>query len=327
MAQARPLTHINPVYEGYFADPFAWRYGERYFAIGTGAQEAFHQPQDKIFPILTSTDFLSWEFAGNALCRPDPELGTTFWAPAVAFSAGTFYLYYSVGQGDQAHHLRVAAASAPEGPYIDLGKPLLERSAAPFAIDPHPFQDIDGHWYMFYACDFLDSTGGARPGTALMVAAMNNMTELASSGRVVLRARSDWQRFQASRSMYGSVWDWHTLEGPCVVRHESLYYCFYSGGRWENESYGVDYGVGLTVLGPYSDGGNEGGARVLRTRPGRRLGPGHNSHVVGPDGAEYLVYHAWNEAMTLRRMCIDKLVWTPEGPRCPGLSPDFELDV
>ena len=37
----------------------------------------------------------------------------------------------------------------------------------PFAIDPHPFQDADGRWYLFYATDFLDTEGGARAGTAL----------------------------------------------------------------------------------------------------------------------------------------------------------------
>jgi beta-xylosidase len=319
MAEATPyLTHINPVYEGYFADPFVWRHEDVYFAVGTGANEASHQPQERIFPVLRSNDFLHWQLVGNALSRPDLSLGTTFWAPAVAFCEGTFFLYYSVGHGDQGHQLRTAAAAAPEGPYLDVGHALLEPSSTPFAIDPHPFQDIDGQWYMFYACDFLDASPGARPGTALMVRQMNSMTELASNSHVVLRARSDWQRFEAARQMYGRVWDWHTLEGPCVVRHGSLYYCFYSGGRWENESYGVDYGVALSPVGPYSDAGNEAGPRVLSTKPGRCLGPGHNSHVIGPDGAEYLVYHAWNEEMTLRRICIDRLVWTPTGPRCPG---------
>jgi len=309
------LVHVNPVYQDYFADPFVWRHDNVYFAVGTGPNESAHRPEDRVFPILRSMDFLRWEHVGNALVRPDPALGTTFWAPAVAFSSGTFYLYYSVGHGDKSHQLRVAAAVTPEGPYVDLGTPMLDPCATPFAIDPHPFQDVDGQWYMFYACDFLDSYQAARPGTALMVRRMITMSQVSKFGHVVLRARSDWQRFEAGRPMYGAFWDWHTLEGPCVVRHNSLYYCFYSGGRWENESYGVDYGIALTPLGPYSDAGNEAGPRVLKTTPGCRLGPGHNSHVIGPDGAEYLVYHAWNSDMTIRRMCIDKLTWTAEGPR------------
>jgi len=83
-----------------------------------------------------------------------------------------------------------------------------------------------------------------------MVARMKQMDELENEGRVVLRARSDWQRFQANRLMYGRFWDWHTLEGPCARKHEGRYYCFYSGGRWETENYGVDYGIADNVLGP-----------------------------------------------------------------------------
>jgi GH43 family beta-xylosidase len=119
--------------------------------------------------------------------------------------------------------------------------------------------------------------------------------------------------------MYNGVYDWHTLEGPCVRKHEGRYYCFYSGGRWETEDYGVDYGIADRITGPYSDAGNENGPRVLRTIPDRVFGPGHNSIVVGPDGeTEYVVYHAWGSDRSARRMCLDKLIWTPEGPRCNG---------
>ena len=122
--------------------------------------------------------------------------------------------------------------------------------------------------------------------------------------------------FAADRPMYGARYDWHTLEGPCVRRHDGRYYCFYSGGRWESDAYGVDYAVGDHVLGPYSDAGSEDGPRVLRSAPGALIGPGHNSIVVGPDGvSEHLVFHAWDAAMRTRRMFIDRLVWTAEGPR------------
>ncbi|RYG19514.1 glycoside hydrolase, partial [bacterium] len=57
-------------------------------------------------------------------------------------------------------------------------------------------------------------------------------------------------------------------------------------------------------------------ARVLRTVPGRVIGPGHNSVVRGPGAVDYVVYHAWDTALSARRLCIDRLDWTPEGPRC-----------
>jgi beta-xylosidase len=315
-------TYTNPVYSGYFADPFAWEHQGKYYAIGTGAPEAAGEV-DKIddpcvFPLLYSEDFVTWQFAGHALMRPGPALGDSFWAPEVAYCDGIFYLYYSVGFEDKNHQLRVATSDRPLGPYQDIGKPLLQTDPYPFAIDPHPFQDDDGQWYLFYACDFLDTEAGARVGTALMVDRLKHMTQLAGESKLVLRARADWQRFLADRPMYGGIYDWHTLEGPCVRKHEGRYYCFYSGGRWETENYGVDYGIADTVMGPYSDAGNEAGPRVLRSIPGQILGPGHNSIVVSPDQEEYIVYHAWNQLGTQRQMHLDKLVWTPEGPRCLG---------
>uniref|UniRef100_B8HTF9 Glycoside hydrolase family 43 n=1 Tax=Cyanothece sp. (strain PCC 7425 / ATCC 29141) TaxID=395961 RepID=B8HTF9_CYAP4 len=312
-------TYTNPVYRGYFADPFVWKHAGVYYAIGTGAAEATGQNLATVFPLLRSADFLNWEFAGHALPRPEASLGDNFWAPEIAFAAGQFYLYYSVGHGDKNHQLRVAVSDSPLGPYTDLGHALIDPQCCAFAIDPHAFQDEDGQWYLFYACDFLDTENGVRAGTALMVDRLLGMTRLAGEARVVLRARSDWQRFLANRPMYGGIYDWHTLEGPCVRKYGNRYYCFYSGGCWETENYGVDYGVAEAVMGPYSDQGNEAGPRVLRTVPDRVLGPGHNSIVLGPDDqTEYLVYHAWGVDRQARQMCVDQLIWTAAGPRSPG---------
>ena len=316
-------THYNnPVYPDYFADPFVWQHQGVYYAIGTGSAEAAGQVDEshdpRVFPLLKSDDLFNWQFAGNALLRPDPALGDNFWAPEIAYHEGTFYLYYSVGHEDKNHQLRVASSLEPLGPYQDVGEPLVDPETCPFAIDPSPFQDDDGQWYLFYAQDFLDTEDGVRAGTALVVDRLLTMTNLAREARVILRAKHDWQRFLANRPMYGAVYDWHTLEGPCIRKHENRYYCFYSGGRWETESYGVDYGVAEQVMGPYSDAGNQSGPRVLRSISGYVLGPGHNSMAVSLDGQDYMIYHAWDKEMKARRMCIDRLLWTEVGPRCQG---------
>lgn len=317
------LTYTNPVYPDYFADPFVWQYEGLYYAIGTGPAEAAGEVEEmaqrRIFPLLQSDNLVNWQFAGNALLRPDPALGDNFWAPEVAYCDGTFYLYYSVGHGDKNHQLRVATSPHPLGPYQDTGQPLIDPATCPFAIDPSPFEDDDGQWYLFYAQDFLDTEGGVRAGTAVVVDRLQTMTQLAGEAQVVLRARHDWQRFLIDRPMYDGVYDWHTLEGPCVRKHDHRYYCFYSGGRWETENYGVDYGVADRVMGPYLETDTTAGPRVLRSIPSQVLGPGHNSIVAGADGqTEYLVYHAWDTNMQARRMCLDLLLWTPDGPRCQG---------
>ncbi len=311
------MRYTNPVYPAYFADPFVWRSGGEYFAVGTGPQEAAGQVERSVFPLLRSRDLVHWEDAGRALVRPDVD-GDTFWAPEIAYADGRFYLYYSVGHADKDHQLRVATSASPGGPYEDQAA-LTNVADVPFAIDPHPFRDDDGRWYLFHARDFLDVGADTRAGTALVVHELETMTRMAHDGRTVLRAHYDWQLFKADRLMYGRRFDWHTLEGPFVIKHGGRYVCLYSGGCWETDTYGVDYGVADHVLGPYDDRGAENGPRVLRTVPGRVLGPGHCSVVRAPDDRTLmLVYHAWDADMRARTMRIDPLRFTEDGPRCEG---------
>lgn len=306
-----------PVHDTYLADPFVWRHGQEWFAVGTGAPAAAGDTRREplVFPLLRSTDFVHWSAHGRALVRPDAALGDAYWAPEVAHHDGVFHLYYSVGFGERRHHLRVATSREPAGPYRDTGVALTDPDSCPFAIDPHPFQDVDGAWYLFSARDFLDADGSVRAGTALVVQRLETMTRLApGEPTVVLRAHHEWQRFRADRLMYGARFDWHTLEGPCVVRRRGRYWCLYSGGCWETERYGVDYATAASVAGPYDDRGGTVGPRVLSTCVGLR-GPGHATVVAGPDGSDHLAFHAWDAAGRVRRMFLRPLVWTSDGPR------------
>ena len=301
-------TFTNPVYPGYFADPFVMEHRGRYYAYGTGVESR----TAPIFEILGSDDLVSWEPIGHALAPRNGLADGDHWAPEVAERDGTFFMYFSIGVADTGHRIRMATAERPEGPF------RIEKHALtpdePFAIDPHPFRDADGEWYLFYARDRLD---GQRVGTSLTVDRLVDMDRLAGEPVPVLSASADWQLFEAERPMYGAVYDWHTLEGPFVVKRSGRYWCFYSGGAWTNATYGVSYGVADSPLGPFHEP-EASGPSILRSRPGELEGPGHNSIVRGPDGADYLVYHAWDRAHTGRRMCIDRLDWGPDGPTTAG---------
>lgn len=312
------LSHITPVYSEYFADPFVWRHEEFYYAVGT-SPAGTDQSKANRFALLRSSDLIQWESLGHALISVDAELGNDYWAPEVAYNDGLFYLYYSVGHGDKGHHIRVAISANPAGPYRDTGSPLTDLSRLPFAIDASPFQDDDGQWYLFYARDFLDREDGNRAGTAIVMDRLLDMTRLAGKEKVVARAKYDWQRFMSNRPIYDSVYDWHTLEGPVVRKHNGQYYCFYSGGCWQNDTYGVDYVVADKVTGPYQYVGDSSRPRVLRTIPNKLIGPGHNS-IVTDNVINYIVYHAWDQSHTARRMHIGELAWESEGPRAivPG---------
>jgi beta-xylosidase len=310
ISDAALATYTNPVYPQYFADPFVLEVDGRYYAYGTG-QSSFQN--GRVFEVLESDDLVHWQSLGGAL-EPLGVEYRDYWAPEVARHDGRFYMYYSAGVGDAGHRLRVAVSDHPEGPFVDSGVVLTGDD--PFSIDANPFQDDDGHWYLFYARDFLE---GERVGTALAVDRLSDMTRLSGQPTTVLRASNDWQLYARDRPMYGGVHDWHTLEGPFVVKRGGRYYCFYSGGAWPEPSYGVSYAVADHPLGPWHEPQADG-PTVLRTIPGRVIGPGHNSVVTGPDGRDYLVYHAWDVEKTGRRMCIDALEWTPEGPVTSGPS-------
>lgn len=312
------MTYQNPVWPGYFADPFVLRHGADYYAYGTG-QSLEHDASGRAraFRILRSRDLAAWEPAGAALEVPADRSDHSFWAPEVAEHEGRFYCYYSSAPPghDELHRLRVAVADSPLGPFRDHGAVLPESEG--FCIDANPFHDLrDGAWYLFFARDYFED----RVGTGLSVVRLTpDLLRSADTPRAVLRANADWHIYERNRDLYGRRWAaWHTVEGPCVVAHGRRYYCFYSGGNWQTRDYGVSYAVADHPLGPWEHA-SENEPIVLRERDGEALGPGHNSYIVGPDGqTEFLVYHAWDQQRSARRLCIDRLAWTEHGPRCLG---------
>lgn len=298
------LSYTNPVWDGYLADPHVIFTNGYYYAYGTGRTD-----DGKQFPVLRSGDFASWQFVAGALQPLKTPALKDYWAPEVAERDGKYYLYYA---GDM--KMRVAVSDRPEGPFVDAGKLLFPELE--FSIDGHPFFDPVSHkWYLFFAKDFFDQ----RPGTALAVVELaDDMISTKGKTHTVIRAFSDWQIYQRNRHWYDRDWQaWHTIEGAAVVYRDGRYYCFYSGGNWQTPRYGVGCGVSDTITGPYVDPWSKDSASVLSTIPGKLIGPGHNSVILGPDNETYfMVYHSWNQQRTARQMCIDPIVWTQNGPKC-----------
>jgi len=301
-----------PVWSGYLADPFAFEVNGTYYMIGTGSSLSAEQTT---FPSLVSYDLITWTHIGDVLhVTKQSDQPSSYWAPEIAEKDNVFYLFYSVGFDDKKHRLRVASSTSPLGPYNDSQSiELTDVTKLSFAIDPHPFHDkTDGEWYLFYSRDFLDTNNDYRVGTGIVVDRLiNNMTQLSGNETVVLRAKHDWQLFERNRSIYDHIYDWHTLEGAATWQQESgIYICFYSGGNWQNTSYGVDYGISYSSpMGPYAeDSTNQ--ARITHSIEGIIIGPGHNSIILGRDRqTTYIVYHAWNEARTIRSPYVSQLNW------------------
>jgi beta-xylosidase len=312
----------NPVYSGDMPDPSVRRLGNAYYAFGTTGGKRL--PDGRIFTMLRSTNLVDWQELGGALVPPSENRRYQYWAPEITEDRGKYYLYYSMGGvEDESFSIRVGVSDRPEGPYVDNGKALVDCETNRFTIDPFPFKDDDGQWYLFYACNFPFETGNMHAGTGIAVDRLVDMTKLGCDRKVVLRATHDWTLYESNRWMevYGKKFNWHTIEGPCVLKHDGKIYCLYSGANWQTPRYGLDFAVASNPLGPYSGAGDS--ARVLHGVPGKVRGPGHNSVVTGPDGkTQYVLYHAWDAGMKRRQLCLDKLDWTPDGPRCtPTVTP------
>lgn len=294
------------LYDGYFADPFVTRTDEGYVALGTRPATPDSDP-GLHFEVLSSPDLTHWSRRGGALVALDPSMGDEYWAPEVVAAGGQWWMYYSVGHGIAGHHLRVAHSESPYGPYEDVGVDLTPDER--FAIDAHPFVDDDGSTYLFYARDVLDAE---RPGTHLAVGQLEEPTRLGPA-QEVLRPYADWQVYERFRPMYDGIYDWHTLEGPSVVRRLGRYWMTFSGGAWTGPGYAVSWAVADHPLGPWHPAPADA-AQLLRSDDDL-IGPGHNSLVVGPDGRDVIAFHAWDAALTRRELHLRRIDFGADGPR------------
>jgi len=294
-------TYLNPVWPRSFPDPFVLKHRGEYWAYCTGIQE-----DGRAFGILRSRDLVDWHPQAGAL-EPLPGGHTCYWAPEVTYDNGRFYLYYSVGN-EETMEIRVALADNPAGPFEDSCHRLTREA---FAIDAHVHLATDGTRWLFYATDFLDRS---HVGTGTVRDRMLDPFTLAGDPRPVTLPRHDWHLYHPNRLEKGGA-RWHTVEGSFVLRRKNLHYQMFSGGNWQNPTYGVSYAttgdVGTDEEWTQAADGDRV-LPVLRTT-GDVVGPGHNSVVRGPDNRQlWCVYHRWSPGLSARVMAIDPLDWAGE---------------
>ncbi|HEX8737065.1 MAG TPA: glycoside hydrolase family 43 protein, partial [Pyrinomonadaceae bacterium] len=317
-------TYLNPVYPHSFPDPFVLKFRGEYYAYCTDFSR-----DGKVFGVLRSRDLCNWQEIGGAM-QPLANDSPFYWAPEVTYHNGKFYLYYSVGN-ETLMELRVAVSERPDGGFVDSGRRLTTEE---FAIDAHVFEDTDGTRYLFYATDFLEHT---HIGTGTVVDRMIDFFTLEGKPKPVTRAKYDWQIYDPQRREKGGV-RWHTVEGAFVFKRKGVYYEMFSGGNWQNVTYGVSFAVTDDIekneeWTQFSDG--EKVFPILRTVPDLIIGPGHNCAIRGANNRElYCVYHRWTDAGRVlaidrmdfaggARIFIDGATHTPQPAPFKPKVPDF----
>jgi GH43 family beta-xylosidase len=330
-ADSKPLTaetYQNPVYPRSFPDPFVLKFRGEYFAYCTDFWR-----DGRVFGVLRSRDLVNWTEVGGALEKLDND-APFYWAPEVIYANGKFYLYYSVGN-ETLMEMRVGVSDRPDGGFVDSGVRLTTED---FAIDGHVFIDDDRQKYFFYATDFLEHS---HIGTGTVVDKMIDFFTLEGDPRPVTRARYDWQVYDPERHEKGGV-RWHTVEGAYILKRKGIYYEMFSGGNWQNITYGVSFALTDDITrdeewAQYSDG--EKTFPILRTVPEQVVGPGHNSVARGVNNRElYCVYHRWTEhgrVLSIDRMdfagtriFVKGATMTPQiAPYKPALADFFDGEI
>jgi beta-xylosidase len=163
------------------------------------------------------------------------------------------------------------------------------------AIDPFPFVDDDGRRYLLWKSD----------GNAVGLETWIHIQPLSPDG---LRLEGS-----PTRLIRGDLpWEGGLVEAPTLLKRSGRYHLFYSAICYGGPEYAIGWAVADALMGPYRKAA-EPIARTTAER-GRVVGPGGQDVVSTPDGRTWLVYHAWDRALSYRAMNVDELTWESGRP-------------
>jgi len=229
------------------------------------------------------------------------------WAPSVLYANNTYYQYYSVpvepdslgGEAVIALATSPSPEGSPAGTWTDKGVILsswtntstptitgfgFSNTTTYNAIDPAPFIDANGDWWMVFG-SWFDGTHLIQldPATGLQSSSNTNMTSVA-------------YRYWGEEGPF--IY-------PYVVNGTQYYYYFapINACCSSTSPYRIIYGRATSPDGPYLDRGGvdlrENGGTILLSTHGNIVGPGGQSAFTdtGSDGSKTLptlVYHYYD---------------------------------
>ncbi|HEX8556049.1 MAG TPA: arabinan endo-1,5-alpha-L-arabinosidase [Sphingomonas sp.] len=302
---ARLTGDLSPTH-----DPVIARDGDVYYVFSTGKP---------VVRARTSKDLVTWADAGPLPIKlpawADRAIANSegMWAPDISFVDGRWRLYYSVssfGSNRSVIGLFTSPTLDPEAPghgWRDEGMVVMSTADSDFnAIDPNFIRDRDGrHWL---------SLGSFWTGLKLFALDPQTGKPADPKAKPISIARRP-----------APVGGPAPVEAPFIIDHGGHYWLLASYDyccKGVNSTYYTVVGRSKSITGPYlgKDGSSmlEGGGTILLRadlpEKERFRGPGHPGHLRDRDGADYVVYHAYdkekNGAPTLRLARID---WDADG--------------
>lgn len=214
----------------YLADPTVFPCRGNYYLYGTVGSNA-----DEGFIGYTSTDLKRWQRSKKApdgyVLRKGAAYGTKgFWAPQVFRYKNKFYMAYVADE-----QIAIAESNSPLGPFTQKNKVPL---AAPVKqIDPFVFMDDDGKKYLYH----VRLTGGNKIFVAELTDDLSTIKP--ETLKECITATEPWENTANT--------NWPVTEGPAVIKHNDLYYLFYTANDFRNPDYATGYATSTTPYGPW----------------------------------------------------------------------------
>lgn len=281
-------TLVPPVLDRDFPDPDVLEVDGTYYAYATNTATSNVQ-------VAVSEDLETWEYVRE---DPLPELpswiipGKT-WAPEVTeLEPGRYALYFTATNFQPTFQcIGVAIADDPLGPFTVQGEGMLVCPPDEGgAIDASTFRTDDGTLHLVWKND-----GNCCGKDTWIQTAPLTPDGLALAGEPVRLL------------MQTEAWEGELIEAPVIVERDGRWYLFYSANSYG----GLDYAIGLATAdspeGPWEK--VEGPWMSTESTESRYYGPGGQDLVVGPDGADVLVFHGWNATITERDLHVVAVGW------------------
>ncbi|WP_281637776.1 family 43 glycosylhydrolase [Flavobacterium marginilacus] len=298
----------NAALNGLYADPDVM-YSEKtskYYIYPTS--DGFDGWSGTYFKTFSSPDLVNWTDEGIIL---DLEKDVTWakknaWAPCITEkkvgNTYKYYFYFTAGQ-----KIGVAAADKPEGPFIDSGKPLVNKFPEGVTdgqqIDPDVFTDPQtGKTYLYWG---------------------NNYMACAELNEDMISIKPESVKVITPDKTF--------REGTTVFFRNGKYYFLWSEDDTRSENYRVRYGISDSPFGKITI--PENNLVIAKNKEAGIFATGHNSIIQIPGKDEwYIVYHRFNypKGMTMgnsagfnREVCIDKMEFDKNGAILP-VTPTHE---
>lgn len=283
-------TSGNPIFPGWYADPEAAVFKNKYWIYPT-----YSAPYSKqvFFNVFSSTNLVQWKKHERILDTSAIKWARrAIWAPAIVKNKRKYFLFFAandIQNNSEYGGIGVAVSKKPQGPFTDyLGKPLIDKfynGAQP--IDQFVYKDDDGQFYIIYG-----GWGHCN------IARLNNMF-------------TGFTPF-VDGTIFKEITPQGYVEGPYMFKRNGKYYFMWSEGGWTGPDYCVAYAIANSPTGPFTRIG-----KILEQDIRIATGAGHNSIIEIPGKDEwYIVYHRrplGEKDGNSRAVCIEKMAFDKDG--------------